>query len=157
MSKNTLNISKKTGYKIPVKISWLRKIEETILHKLNLDYAVELDIFITDDADIKKLNKDHRKLDKPTDVLSFYMEEPEPVDFINPPDGIVHLGEIVISFKTAARDAGRQKISIEEELGSLLIHGTLHLLGYDHEKAAEGRIMRKKEDEIFRLLQLDVP
>jgi probable rRNA maturation factor len=149
MPKNIINISKKTGCRIPLKITWFRKVEETVLKNLFLKNNLEIDIYLTDDNDIKKLNKAHRKLDKPTDVLSFYMEEDKPGNFVSPPDGIVHLGEIVISFETALRDCRKQNISIEDEMCFLLIHGTLHLLGYDHEDLADGAKMRKKEDELF--------
>jgi probable rRNA maturation factor len=152
MPENMINISKKSGYKIPLRITWFRKVEESIIKNVTLKNPVELDIFITDDANIQKLNKTHRNLDKPTDVLSFYMEEGKPGEFVVPPDGFIHLGEIIISFETARRDSGKQDISIEDELTFLLIHGTLHLLGYDHEDPADGRVMRKKEDEIFRRL-----
>jgi probable rRNA maturation factor len=152
MPKNIINISKKTGCRIPLKITWFRKVEETVLKNLSLQYNLEIDIYLTDDNDIKRLNKVHRNLDKPTDVLSFYMKEEGPGNFVSPPDGIVHLGEIVISFETALRDCRIQNISIEEEICFLLIHGTLHLLGYDHEVPADGLKMRKKEDELFRKL-----
>ena len=66
-----------------------------------------------------------------------------------PPDGISHLGEIVISYPQAVRQAKRKKHDIERELMILLIHGVLHLLGYDHEQSVEEQHMRAKEDEIL--------
>jgi probable rRNA maturation factor len=152
MNRNVINVSKKSKYKIPLKLSWLKSNEESIVKSLKREKPVEVDVFITDDRKIRKLNREYRNIDKATDVLSFCMQEKEPGGFAIPDDEVSHLGEIIISMDTAMRDAAEQGIGLEKEIQFLLIHGTLHLLGYDHEKAADGRAMRKKEDEVFRAL-----
>lgn len=88
--------------------------------------------------------------DKATNVISFAMQEGEGSG-INP----LLLGDVVISAETAARDAAEAGIGFEEELWFLLLHGILHLLGYDHERgtAAEARRMEAREEELFSLLR----
>ncbi len=104
----------------------------------------EIDIVFTDDKEIKKLNSAYRAKNKPTDVLSFSQTEGEDLDFIE------SLGDIIISLDTAKKQAKQYKVTFEEEVLRLLMHGMLHLLGYDHvdvpEEVAEE--MRAREDEL---------
>lgn len=110
---------------------------------------VELSILFMDDEDITELNRDYRKKDRPTDVLSFPMREGEFGD-LNPD----LLGDVVISLDTAKRQAEERGETLEEEINLLLIHGILHLLGFDHEKnAAEAKRMQAKEKELAGLLK----
>lgn len=90
-------------------------------------------ITLADDVMIRALNRVYRHMDKATDVLSFEMGE----------DGL--LGDIVISNDTALRNAGRFGVSLDEEMKRLVIHGTLHLLGYDHKKKSDRMLMSAKE------------
>jgi len=113
-----------------------RKIKKRILEKwakealsfLDLK-GVELSIYITDDLEIQELNKVYRGKDGPTDVLSFPLNE-----IFN---GYKILGDIVISQDTAERQAKELGHTLEEEVRRLLVHGIIHLLGYDHEKSSE--------------------
>ena len=110
--------------------------------------AVELGVVITNDDKIQQLNRDYRGHDEPTDVISFaLLEGLEP--FIMPPDNIRHLGEIIISFPQAEKQAQEQSHSVNQEMAHLIIHGLLHLLGYDHEKDQDDTIMRAREYEIL--------
>lgn len=96
------------------------------------------------DHEIRSLNRQYRGKDKPTDVLSFPL-----ADELHP----FLLGDVVISVETAARQAQRRGHSLREELQILLIHGILHLLGYDHEVSRSEAIrMHRKEREIGALL-----
>ena len=98
------------------------------------------------DPEIHRLNRQYRQKDKPTDVLSFPL-----ADDLCP----ALLGDVVISVDTATRQAHRRKHSLREEVQILLIHGVLHLLGYDHEVSRSEAIrMRKKEREIQAMLDL---
>jgi len=108
---------------------------------------LEVSVLLTDDVEIQRLNKQYRQLDSPTDVLAFAMREG--IDSgLNP-----HLlGDIVISVQTAQRQASDVGHSLDMELALLAVHGTLHLLGYDHEIDSEATIMRDKEEMILRLL-----
>ena len=120
------------------------------LKKWGRDDSIELAILLVSDSAIRRLNKKYRHKDKPTDVLSFPMQDQRVV--MKPPVSI--LGDIVISVPTAKRDAKKKGISFEEELKFLLIHGFLHLLGYDHEISdREERRMKRKEKEYGDLLK----
>ncbi|MFQ5561847.1 MAG: rRNA maturation RNase YbeY [Nitrospinota bacterium] len=109
----------------------------------------EVSVIFSNDACIRKLNKEFRNIDAPTDVLSFSQNEGE-FSFVH--SGL--LGDVVISAEWANREAmkaGRSKI---REIDFLLIHGILHLLGFDHEKSDKERaIMKQREEEIFALLE----
>ncbi len=94
--------------------------------------AAELSIVLCDDPFIQALNRDHRGKDAPTDVLSFAMREGEDADEDDP-----ILGDLVISVPTAARQAAAMGHGLAAELRVLLVHGFLHLLGYDHEVSEE--------------------
>lgn len=115
--------------------------------------GVEVSVALVDDARIRELNRDYRGKDRPTDVLSFPMnEEIETGD-----DRLFLLGDVVISLPTAARQAGEYGWGLGEEIARLAVHGTLHLLGYDHEgDEAEAEDMRRREEEILRGLGLDI-
>lgn len=106
-------------------------------------------ITFVDDKTIRELNKKYRKKDKPTDVLSFSLREGEIATDISSD----LIGDVVISVETAIKQAGDYKHSFEEELKILLIHGILHLFGYDHIKEKDFVIMRKKEKEVFKLIE----
>jgi probable rRNA maturation factor len=111
-----------------VKSKLLSKIAHRALEVLGLS-KVELSIALVSDAQIKRLNKLYRNKDKPTDVLSFPIGE-------KVEDWLI-LGDIVISVDTAKRQAQELGHSLEEELKRLLVHGLVHLLGYDHELGGE--------------------
>jgi probable rRNA maturation factor len=111
--------------------------------------AHEISIVIMDDKGIEQLNKSYRGIDKPTNVLAFPMQEGEFSD-ITP--GL--LGDVVISLTTAEREAVEAKISLEERLSQLLIHGTLHLLGFDHETSdKDAAAMEDKSLELLRIIE----
>lgn len=134
--------------KIKIEKKRVREVAGAILAAVGCT-SVELSILFMDDEDIKELNRDYRKKDRPTDVLSFPMREGEFGD-LNPD----LLGDVVISLDTAKRQAEERGETLEEEINLLLIHGILHLLGFDHEKnAAEARRMQAKEKELAGLLK----
>ncbi len=121
----------------------------------NLDEQTEVDITIVDDEEIHTLNRDYRNVDRPTDVLSFALdegEEEEP-EIIDGPD--LHLlGDIIISAETAQRQGEEFGHGLEREIVYLAVHGLLHLLGYDHMVEEDKVIMRAKEEEALREIQL---
>ena len=111
----------------------------------------ELSVVLCDDAFIVPLNRDWRGKDAPTDVLSFAQQEGE-----GGPDESVVLGDLVISVETAARQARALGHGLDDEVAVLLVHGLLHLIGFDHEhdpdEAAE---MRVEERRVLDALGLD--
>lgn len=109
----------------------------------------ELSILLVDDSEIKTLNKDYLNRSGPTNVIAFPMKEGDFSD-INP-----HLlGDVVISMETAGREALQTGISTEERFAQLLIHGILHLFGFDHEKSEQNaNKMEKKSNELLKLIE----
>ncbi|MFN2357273.1 MAG: rRNA maturation RNase YbeY [Desulfotignum sp.] len=126
----------------------IRKKTELILNALGCD-SHEISIVIMDDTHIQELNQTFRKISRPTNVLAFPMQEGEYSD-ITP--GL--LGDVVISAQTAARESDTAGITIEERISQLLVHGILHLLGFDHEgEAAKADEMETKSLEILRHIE----
>jgi len=111
----------------------------------------EISIVITDDEDIREINKDYRNIDKPTNVLSFPMDDENMVI-----PGLKILGDIVISEDTAIKEAQDAKITLDQRISQLLIHGILHLLGYDHEiSEEEDEKMTQKSIELLSIIEKD--
>jgi probable rRNA maturation factor len=127
--------------KIKVDLAGIKLAAEKILKDLKL-LQVELSITLANDRQIRVLNRQYRKLDKPTDVLAFSMQEGS-FKGLNP----FLLGDVIISLETALRQANTLGHSFQQELNQLLVHGILHLLGYDH-----GRTMSRKEQKLLRLI-----
>ena len=108
----------------------------------------ELSLLLTDDAGISRLNREYLGRPGPTNVIAFPMREGE---MANPEDPL--LGDVAISVETAAREAQGAGLTFTERLDRLLVHGILHLLGYDHERpGSDGRLMEEKEEEMMALL-----
>jgi probable rRNA maturation factor len=126
----------------------LRRVATGILELLKQDHA-ELSVALIGNAEMRKLNARYRKKEYPTDVLSF----PAAQDM---PDGVRLLGDVIISVDKAKEQAKERGRSLDEEMTTLLIHGVLHLLGYDHERSAkDARIMGRLEKKIYRALCQD--
>ncbi len=130
---------------------WVRRITQQVLKAESIKPPYEISLVFTDSKTVQRLNRDYRGVDEPTDVLAFYMlpqQKNEP-SFILPPDGVTHLGEVIISYPQAVEQAREQGHSVEQELALLIIHGILHLLGYDHEQPEEEAKMRTRERELL--------
>ena len=125
-----------------------------MLIELELAHA-ELSVLLTNDAEIHALNLEHREKDKPTDVLSFPLDEGGGADgFVS---GTRVLGDVVISLDTAARQARGRKRELLPEVRFLLAHGVLHLLGYDHGNPAEKRVMDAMTRRLVRAVERNLP
>ena len=109
------------------------------------DYRVSL--HLVSDETIRALNQEHRGKDAHTDVLSFPLHDPNGMRFVLPPGEPVNLGDVVVSYPRAVEQASQFGHSVDRELGYLVAHGVLHLLGYHHEEDAERRVMRRREEE----------
>lgn len=109
----------------------------------------EISLLLLDDRRIREINRRYLDRDRPTNVLSFSLADGE-CGGINPDV----LGDIVVSVETAAAEAEAGGVSFEDTMDYLLIHGFLHLLGYDHERSGReaAEEMRRKEDELSRVL-----
>jgi len=121
-----------------VDLEFLRKVASKLLK--NEDK--EISIVLVDEKKIRQLNKKFRREDKSTDVLAF----PLGGEFISTRD---LLGEVIISVESAQKEAKKRNHSLKEEIVLLLIHGILHLKGYDDKRKEEKELMRKKEREIL--------
>ena len=134
----------------------IRNCIETTLSSEGITAPVEVNILITDDKGIHAINLASRKIDRPTDVLSFPMFELEPgnpptdwEDFMDPGTGLVPLGDMAISLERARAQAKEFGHSVKREVGYLTIHSMLHLLGYDHlDEGPMKRQMRAREEAI---------
>lgn len=120
----------------------LKKRLVAMLDALELADA-EVSVLLTDDREVRTLNRDYRGVDKPTDVLSFAMREGEGARFAGD-----MLGDLVISVQTCARQAREAKRPLLDEATMLLAHGLLHLLGWDHETPAKDKAMRQETDRL---------
>lgn len=146
--------------KIVLENSVLKRLQEGLnsVARLNdLSEEAEVDVTIVDDEEIHTLNREYRGMDKPTDVLSFALDEDmddsdEP-ELVGGPEE--HLfGDIIISAETALRQAEEYGHGLEREMTYLAVHGMFHLLGYDHMTEEEKMVMRAKEEEALRAINL---
>jgi probable rRNA maturation factor len=116
----------------------------------------EVSITLTDDSDVKKLNRDFRGIDKPTNVLSFPQIDlatfkKSSLD-VFPKNMSVPLGDVVLGFQTILRETRDQKKTMENHTVHLIVHGVLHLLGYDHMRLKDAKVMEKLECDILKSL-----
>ena len=130
---------------------WVKKIVRHVLKGEGVASPYEVSLVFTDSETVKQLNRDYRGVDEPTDVLAFYMLPQKGADssFVLPPDGLTRLGEVIISYPQAVEQAKEQGHPPERELALLVVHGILHLLGYDHEEPEEESKMRERERELL--------
>jgi probable rRNA maturation factor len=134
--------------RIKIRLERLEGLARKALQALGLTNA-ELSILIVNDSRMRGLNLMYRGKDRTTDVLAFSMKEGK-YSGINPDI----LGDIVISANTAKRQAEEKGHGLYDEIALLLIHGMLHLTGYDHERGKKEELrMRKKERELLKLIQ----
>ncbi len=135
--------------RVPVGRAWARPLAvraRQVLRALGLP-RTELSLSLVGDAEMRELNRRYRGKDRPTDVLAFPLHEP-PL-----PARVASLGDVVISIETAAIAARERRRPLVRCLDDLVIHGILHLLGYDHEiSAAEARRMERRAREVRGLI-----
>ncbi len=118
------------------------------LEYMGVENMCEVSVTLTDDEQIHKLNREHRNVDKSTDVLSFPQYEADELDCFTPDEDIV-LGDIVISLEHARKQAEEYGHSYVRELAFLCVHSVLHLLGYDHIEKSDEEVMLGLQKEIL--------
>ena len=136
----------------PLNENWLQQVVEKALLAGGVKTPVELGIVITGDQLMCQLNKKYRGINDTTDVLSFALTEAtelETMPFVAPPDGVLHLGEVIISHPQMKRQAEEQGHSSRSELALLLTHGVLHLLGHEHDEPHREETMRTLEMKVL--------
>ena len=110
-----------------------------------------LGLILTDDAEQRRLNRAYRGKDAPTNVLAFAVGAPAP------PGAATLLGDVVLAVETVMREAAEQQKPLADHLRHLIVHGVLHLLGFDHESEAEAAVMEAREREILAALGVPDP
>ncbi|MBF0273406.1 MAG: rRNA maturation RNase YbeY [Magnetococcales bacterium] len=130
-----------------------RAVQATLEVEGRTSGEIEVGVLLTDDAESRQLNLTHRGLDRPANVLSFAMEDGE--EFPDPEGGPELLGDIVIPYETTLAEAKELGVTVENRLIHLVVHGVLHLLGYDHERSPE-EAERQEAREITVLARLGI-
>ena len=126
--------------------AYLEKLATTVLEAEGVPGPVELSLVVTDDHTIHALNRQYRGVDAATDVLSFSLLPSGGDRFAPSADGVLRLGDIVLSYESILAQAQEYGHAVRDELGLLFVHGLLHILGYDHEREDEARAMGARED-----------
>jgi probable rRNA maturation factor len=121
--------------------------------------VIEIAVRLASDDEVRTLNRQYRQKDKPTNVLSFPMVQPDLLETVtqNSDDGEVILGDIILAHGVCAAEAAERGISIEDHASHLIVHGVLHLLGYDHMGDAEAEAMEEMERAALASLGLHDP
>ncbi|WP_226846713.1 rRNA maturation RNase YbeY [Dehalogenimonas etheniformans] len=150
-------------FKKALSVPWLRGIARRILIAQCAEASSEVGIYITGQDKIRELNRVYRSKDCPTDVLSFsFFVKEASADATTHPDfpivanSGINLGEVVISLPQAEIQAVEYGHSLKKELARLLIHGIMHLLGFDHEVEADAVIMEDRELQILKTLESEL-
>jgi probable rRNA maturation factor len=151
-----INILTEEGIEVEPSAEWMQGIVSKTLTTEVVPPNIEISLVITGQERIRELNREYRGMDAPTDVLAFSMaehKEEEQTAFIGPPDGLVHMGEVIISYPQAVIQAEERGHSIKKELAILIVHGVLHILGFDHQKSQMEPAMIAREQEILEDLK----
>jgi len=141
--------------------SWLGNLAQQVLVAQGIDSNTELGLVVTDQKRMQKLNQSYLGRDEPTDVLAFSMlpteqtPEADTPPFIAAPDGLWHLGEVIVSYTQAVIQAEEHQHSLEKEVAILITHGVLHLLGYKDGKPEPRRFMAAREAEVLYCLDVE--
>ena len=146
---------------------WQHRVEEAVLAAVRatphgdlttIPAMVEISVRLTSDDDVHALNKQYRQQDKPTNVLSFPMVQPDLIDGLaDTDDGEVLLGDIVLAHGVCEREAHERGVAVADHATHLIVHGVLHLLGYDHMTDAEADAMESIERDVLAGLGLHDP
>ncbi|MBE6445722.1 MAG: rRNA maturation RNase YbeY [Alphaproteobacteria bacterium] len=135
-------------------LRFINKFDPSDLFTINK--PMSLNLCLSNDEEVHYLNKEFRNKDKPTNVLSFAnIDDPEfDLSYIN---DVLELGDIIISLETMQTEASQKNISFEHHFSHLLVHGILHLLGYDHIEDDEADFMEDLETKILNILNIPNP
>lgn len=130
----------------PLELEAFERLAGFVLDREDAPDSSELSIAIVDVAEMERLNAGYRGKEGPTDVLSFPCDDP---CAIVGPDEPITLGDVVIAPEVAERQAAEYGHTVEQELNLLLVHGVLHLLGYDHETDEDAEVMQARERAVL--------
>lgn len=141
-----VDVQNKDAYKLDA--GRLQQAADTVLMRHHASEPVAMTVVITDDETVAELNRQHRGIDAPTDVLSFPADA-LPVEI---PDEPPYLGDLIIAYPYAAAQAAREGHPLNDSLALLVVHGTLHLLGFDHDADANRAAMWSAQAEALAAL-----
>jgi len=133
--------------------TWFKNIAKQVLTILNMEPATEVSLVITNQEKITELNRAYLGKDEPTDVIAFSML-PTGETFVTPPDSILHLGEVIVSYPQAVLQAKGRRHPVKKELAILIVHGILHLLGYEDETPEQKMKMDAKAAKILGIINV---
>jgi probable rRNA maturation factor len=140
--------------------TWLREVTEQALESQGDGKPMRISLVIADDETVHGLNRDYRGLDEITDVLAFPLWESRDNEaqgsdgFVLPSEETTPVGEIVVSYPQAARQARDGKKLLRAEMALLIVHGVLHLLGYDHADAQQESHMWARQDQVLEKVSI---
>ena len=143
-----VTIKVKRNVKLPVAKTILQRAAQVTIEYTDTNKKADLSIVIGNDHLLHELNLKYRHIDTPTDVLSF------PTGEVDPDTSDLYLGDVVISIPRAQEQALAEGHALAEELQLLVVHGTLHLLGYDHAETKDKKRMQVTQDKILKQLGL---
>jgi rRNA maturation RNase YbeY len=142
-SNSKINLQITARYAAKARPALLRKAAQATLDQQGVKQRVELSIVITGNVQLRALNREFRHMDAPTDVLAFATDE-------HPQPDAHYLGDVIISYTQAKRQALAGGHSVEAELQLLVVHGVLHLLGHDHATRAEKSRMWRAQSKVLK-------
>ncbi len=128
-------------------------LEECFREEKILDSNLYISVILTNPDEIQRLNREYRKVNKTTDVLSFPMYEREEISSLNK-EIEEPIGDVIISVQKVKEQAEEYNHSFERELAYMLVHGFYHIMGYDHIEENEKKEMREKEENILNRLNI---
>jgi len=149
-----INVSVADKFWSEVDVKFVQQVAAAVLDQEGPFDDAELTIRVTDDKEIQELNRTYRQVDEPTDVLSFGNEEDSKAEIVLPGEVSDQFGDVVISLPAAQRQAKEHGHDLKRELGWLVTHGVLQLLGYTHDSPPEERVMRHREEMALSSLGL---
>jgi probable rRNA maturation factor len=146
----TVHVQIDEAFVAQVSAEWLTAAAHAVLGAEGRDTGA-LTIVVTGEETLRGLNRTYLGIDAPTDVLSFGGESP---DFVGPPDSEVYWGDVLIAYPQAQAQAAAADHSIQAELALLVVHGVLHLLGYDHVRPEDKVVMWERQARVLSQLGL---
>lgn len=152
-SDNEYDLSFEEGVRAPIPEDEIRADCDLVLAEEGVTRPCLVSVSVVGDARIHELNREWRGIDRPTDVISLECERPDDPDLA--PGEPCELGDIVLAPAYIARQAEGFGTTAADEFRLLLVHGMLHLLGYDHIEEAEAAVMEAREDELVALIKTD--
>lgn len=142
----TVDLSHESAFDSPLDAAEIQRVIDLVLSEEEVDIPCEVSVSLVDDDRIHELNREWRGIDRATDVLSFEMERPGEQE-----GEICSLGDVVLAPAYISHQAAEFGNTPGDEMRLLLIHGMLHLLGYDHVFEEDARVMESREDELLAL------